>query len=118
MKEIKLTISVPRFKEEQSVISENTRLLSEFLELCENSPDKIIESDLQSFFDAYTRLETIHQELASSSWAHGRDMSKIVKDVLTTSKSTFDDLGVSIQCVYDNDSIERLKGFEQIRAVF
>ena len=118
MREINLTISIPRFKEEQSIISENTRLLNEFLELCENSPTRIVESDLQSFFDAYAQLETIHKELASSSWAHGRDMNKIVEDVLVTSKSAFDDLGISVQCVFDNDRIEKLSGFEKIRDVF
>ena len=118
MKKINLTISIPRFNEEQSAIKENTRLVGAFLDLCENSPDQVVESDIQSFFDAYGRLEAIYQELVLSEWAHGRDLSRVVKDVLATTKSAFDDLDISVQCRYDNDHTESLIGFEQIRKVF
>lgn len=118
MKEFSINISIPRFAEEQSLIKEKAQLLSSFLELCEKAPGSIIESDLQSFFDAYAQVEAIRHELSSSKWAHGREISKVADDILTASKAKFDELGICIQCAYDSENIEKLKGFEQIRAVF
>ena len=118
MKEFSIDISIPRFKEEQTVIRESAQLLNSFLELCEKAPDSVIESDLQLFFDTYRRLDAIHQDLSSSKWSHGCEMGNVAETILMTSKSKFDDLGICIQCAFDNDRVEMLKGFDQICAVF
>lgn len=70
------------------------------------------------FFDAYAQVEAIRQELSSSKRAHGREIGKVAADVLMSSKAKFDELGICIQCAYDNENVEKLKGFEQIRVVF
>ena len=118
MKKINIELTIPRYREEQAILKECARLLGAFLDLCENSPDRICESDVQSFFDTFTRMEAIQDELSSSKWPNGRELSNVAKDCLNTAKSRFDELGICIQCVYNNDHTERLTGFEQIRTVF
>jgi hypothetical protein len=118
MRETNISFSIPRYREEQSVLKECARSLDAFLDLCENAPEKIREPDLQSFFDTYTQMETIQKELSLSEWPNGREISNVAKDILMRIKSKFDELGICIQCEYDNNNVEILKGFDKIRTVF
>lgn len=118
MRKGKITISIPRYNDERSVIQENARLLDEFYEKCENRPDEVVEANVQSFFDAYNKLEQMQKELASSEWAHAREISSIIGDMLNKAKHRFDELGIIIKCNYDSDDVEVLRTFDRIREVF
>ena len=115
---ISVNITIPRYVEEQTILKECTHLLGTFLDLCENSPEQICESNLHTFFDAYTHMEAIQQKLSLSKWPNGQEFSRIAKNVLDECKSRFDELEISIQHEYDDGHIEKLKGFEKIRAAF
>ena len=114
----KITFSIPRLNDEKSIIEENARLFDAFFNQCEDSPEKIVESDIQSFFDAYVKLEKLQRELISSQWAHCRELGGIVEDLLKTVKNRFDELGISVKCRFDFDHTEIFNTFEQIRTVF
>ena len=55
MRKRKITFSIPQLNYEKSIIKENAQILDAFFNHCENSPEKIVQSDIQSFLDAYTR---------------------------------------------------------------
>lgn len=118
MRETSISFSIPRFRAEQSALKECACSLGAFLDLCENAPEKICEPDLQSFFETYTRMETIQKELSLSEWPNGRELGTVAKDVLVRIKSKFDELGICIQCEYGNNNVETLKGFDKIRTAF
>ena len=115
---ITVNITIPRYAEEQTILKECTHSLELFLDLCENSPERVSESELQTFFDTYARIEAVQQELSLSKWPNGQEFSKIARDVLDKCKSRFDELGISIKCEYDNGHVAKLKGFEEIRSEF
>ena len=117
MREINLSFSVPQFAEEKASIQQCAQLMGTFLDLCDNSPQLVVESELRSFFDTYRKLENIQIRLSRSKWAHAHELGKSANKVLEECKTKFDDLGICVNCEYREDNIQKLKGFEQIRRV-
>ena len=118
MKEKTIKVSIPRPGNEKSIIRENIQLIDTFFNKCRNSPEKVIESDIQTFFDVYNKLEEMQEDLLLSQWAHYREYGESLKDTLNTIKKDFDGLEISIKCKFDFDRTEILHTFGQIRTIF
>ena len=118
MKENTITVSIPRPCNENSIIKENIHLIDDFFVKCRNSPEKVIESDFQTFFDAYNKLEETQEELLLSQWAHYRAYGETLKSTLNNVKNNFDELKMTVRCNFDFDYTEVLHTFDQIRAMF
>ena len=118
MKEKAINVSIPWPCNEKSIIRENIQLIDTFFNKCRNSPEKVIESDIQTFFDVYNELEEMQEDLLSSQWVHYHEYGEALKDTLNTIKNDFDELEISINCKFDFDCTEVLHTFDQIRTIF
>ena len=118
MKEKTITVSIPQPCNEKSIIIENIHLMDNFFVKCRNSPEKVIESDFQTFFDAYNKLEEMLEELFLSQWSHYHEYGEVLRRTLDTAKSSFDELEMTVSCNFDFDHTEVLHTFDQIRKIF
>lgn len=118
MKEKAIKVSIPRPSNEKSIIRENIQSIDAFFKKCRNSPEKVIESDIQTFFDIYNKLEEMQKGLLLSQWPHYREYGEALKDTLNIIKNNFDELEISINCKFDFDRTEVLHTFDQIRTIF